>query len=271
MLRSRVLTAVLLAPPVVAGVWLLPGPVFALLAGLVFLLAAWEWTRLVGLAGVAGQAVYLGALAAAMGALEWFGLTRAAPVVALAGIAWWCLAAVWLCWFGFGEHGGRLSAALKALGGWLALLPAWTVLCALQESTGGPPWVLMLLAIVWAADISAYFVGRRFGRRRLAPRVSPGKTWAGVGGATAGAALVGACGGVLVGLEPAALGLLLGVILATVAFSVIGDLFESLVKRHAGAKDSGRLLPGHGGVFDRLDSLFAAAPVFYWGFEWLRA
>lgn len=270
MLRFRVFTAVVLAPPVVAGVWLLPGPVFALLAGLVFLLAGWEWTRLAGIEGGANQALYLVAMALAMAALEWNGLVPLAPIVALVGVAWWCAAAIWLCCYGFGERGGRLAGALKALAGLLALVPAWTVLSALQSVPGGPPWVLMLLAVVWAADICAYFVGRRFGRRRLAPRISPGKTWAGVGGALGGALVVGAGGGLLLGLEAGPQLALVGVILATVAFSVIGDLFESLVKRHAGAKDSGALLPGHGGVFDRLDSLFAAAPVFYWGFEWLQ-
>lgn len=271
MLRIRVLTALALAPPVIAGVWFLPGAVFALLAGLVFLLAAWEWMRLVGIAGRLWQSLYLGAGAALMVLAGWWGLDRAAPAIGVVGVAWWSFAALWLACFPVGAAGGRPLKWLKAGAGWLILLPAWALLGTIQATSEGPPWVLMLLAVVWAADISAYFAGKRFGRRRLAPRVSPGKTWAGVGGALGGALLVGCAGGLWLGHRDAGLAVLLAVIAVTVMFSVIGDLFESLVKRQAGAKDSSALLPGHGGVFDRLDSLFAAIPVFYWGFEWLRA
>lgn len=270
MLRYRVLTALALAPPVVAGVWFLPTLLFAGLAALVFLLAAWEWSRLVGIPGVSPKMAYLAVAAALMLGLEWWGVGRAAPAVAAVAVAWWLAASIWLCRFQFGENGGGLACSVKAGAGLLVLVPAWALLCAMQAAPGGPPWVLMLLAVVWAADICAYFAGKHYGRRRLAPRVSPGKTWAGVGGALCGAAVIGVAGGLLLGMRDAALLLLLAVIVVTVAFSVVGDLFESLVKRHAGAKDSSALLPGHGGVFDRLDSLFAAVPVFYWGFEWLN-
>lgn len=271
MLRSRVLTALALAPPVVAGVWFLPGGVFAVLAGLVFLLAAAEWARLVDVATPAPLAWYLAAGALLMLLLGWWGLPLAAPAVSVVGVAWWLAAMLWLCCFTFGADGGRLARCFKLAAGWLVLLPAWALLSAMQATPGGPAWVLMLLAVVWAADICAYFIGKRFGRRRLAPRVSPGKTWAGVAGALCGALLVGFGGGLWMGIRDAGLVLLLAVIAVTVAFSVVGDLFESLVKRQAGAKDSGGLLPGHGGIFDRLDSLFASVPVFYWGFEWLKA
>lgn len=270
MLRFRVLTALLLAPLVVAGVWWLPGPLFALAAALVFLLAAWEWTRLLGFGGAVAQVIYVATTAMIMTGLAWVGLSRAAPFLAGAAVAWWGAAALWLCCYGFGERGGLSAAAAKALAGALVLVPAWALLSALQAAPGGPPWVLMLLAVIWAADISAYFVGRRFGRRRLAPRISPGKTWAGLGGGFGGALLVGMAGAPLLGLGARPTVGLIAVILAAVSFSVIGDLFESLVKRHAGAKDSSTLLPGHGGIFDRLDSLFAALPVFYWGFLWLK-
>lgn len=271
MLKTRVLTALALAPLVIAGVWFLPGAVFALLAGLVFLLAAWEWARLVGVTDAAGLSSYLAAGAVAMLLLWWWGLPGAAPVMALVGVAWWLSALLWLCCFTFGEEGGFLARRLKLAAGWLVLLPAWALLSAMQAASGGPFWVLLLLGVVWAADISAYFVGKHFGRRRLAPRVSPGKTWAGVVGAVGGALLVGCAAGLWLGLRDAGLLVLLAVVAVTVAFSVVGDLFESLVKRQAGTKDSGDLLPGHGGIFDRLDSLFAAVPVFYWGFEWLKA
>lgn len=271
MLRNRVLTALVLAPLVVAGVWFLPGIAFAPLAGAVFLLAAREWACLVGIEGRARQSAYLLAGCAVMVFLGWWGLPRAAPAVAALGVGWWLAALAWLNCVTCGADGGPLARWLKAAAGWLVLLPAWVALCAMQAVPGGPSWVLLLLAVIWAADISAYFAGRRFGRRRLAPRVSPGKTWAGVAGAMAGALLVGCAGGPWLDLRDAGFLLLPAVIAVTVAFSVVGDLFESLVKRQAGAKDSGAMLPGHGGIFDRLDSLFAAIPVFYWGFEWLKA
>lgn len=271
MLRFRVFTAILLAPLVVAGVWFLPGPVFAFLAGLVLLLAGWEWTRLIGLpGGIAGQFGYLAGMVAVMVALGYLGLSKTAPAVGLVAIGWWCLAMLWLGFFRFAEDRAPMSCAVKALAGLFVLLPAWALLSSIQAVPDGPLWVLLLLAVVWAADISAYFAGRRFGRRRLAPRISPGKTWAGVYGAVAGALLVGILGGWWLETAAETRLALLGVILVTVAFSVVGDLFESLIKRQAGAKDSSSLLPGHGGVFDRLDSLFAAVPVFYWGFKWLN-
>ena len=152
-----------------------------------------------------------------------------------------------------------------ALVGWIALTGAWVALVALQARS---PWlVLAAMAIVWIADTAAYFAGRAFGRHKLAPQVSPGKTWEGVYGALAAVAvyalalvpLADAAGhsGVV---TPAAVAGWVACALVLVALSVEGDLFESLLKRHAGAKDSGRLLPGHGGVLDRIDALLAAMP-----------
>jgi phosphatidate cytidylyltransferase len=123
-------------------------------------------------------------------------------------------------------------------------------------------WTLIALFIVWAADIGAYFSGRMFGRRKLAPTISPGKTWAGVYGAFVGGALVAGVGGVLLGVGGGKLAGLLLLSLLTVVASIVGDLLESLMKRHAAVKDSGNLFPGHGGMLDRLDSVFAALPVF---------
>jgi phosphatidate cytidylyltransferase len=152
-----------------------------------------------------------------------------------------------------------------AVAGALTLLPAYAGFRALlglpvvPGAASGPALAILVLGIVWGADIGAYFVGRRIGRTRLAPAVSPGKTWEGVGGGVLAAALVGGVGGVLLGLPPAAsVPLALGV----AAISVVGDLAESMFKRHVGVKDSGRLFPGHGGVLDRVDSIAAAVPLF---------
>ena len=158
------------------------------------------------------------------------------------------------------------------LAGTLAIVPAWAAL-VLIHAGGDPPgkqghlWLLAALALVWAADSGAYFAGRHFGKHKLAPRISPNKTWEGLfGGLLAGVAVAVGLGW-LAGVDVAHLpGLLITSVVAVFA-SVLGDLFESLIKRHAGAKDSGHLIPGHGGVLDRVDGVLAAVPVFALGKE----
>ena len=141
---------------------------------------------------------------------------------------------------------------------------------ALVELQARSPWlVLAAMAIVWIADTAAYFAGRAFGRRKLAPLVSPGKTWEGVFGGLAASVLLAALVLPLLGLSWSSLPALALLTLATAAISVVGDLFESLMKRHSGVKDSGAIFPGHGGLMDRLDSLLAALPVFVVGKAWL--
>ncbi len=181
---------------------------------------------------------------------------------------------------GWRAHGGGRSPSALAgaaggwVRGWLILVPAWVALLWLH-ATFGPRGIGALLAIVWGADIGAYFAGRRWGRHRLAPAISPGKTWEGAGGGLAlaiGTALgLGLLGwwpavGTGTGTTGAGSGWIgfewLPVVGVTVAISIVGDLTESAEKRRAGVKDSGRILPGHGGILDRIDSLTAAAPVF---------
>ena len=154
---------------------------------------------------------------------------------------------------------------MLALGG-LVLVGAWLSVVTLHaSSTDGPAWVLFLFVLIWIADSGAYFAGRAFGRRKLAPVVSPGKTWAGAAGAFAGAAL---CALLLVisgWIETPSLALMVVLSIVVTLVSSGGDLWESRLKREAGVKDSGQLLPGHGGVLDRIDSLLAAAPVYALG------
>jgi phosphatidate cytidylyltransferase len=166
-----------------------------------------------------------------------------------------------LLWIVFAPQ--RVSPWSAALAGALSLLPAWLALMRLRSDLPhGAEWMLFALVLVFAADIGAFFAGRRFGRLRLAPTVSPGKTWEGVlGGAVAGT-LVGIAGSAWFGVP---LYTFLPLCLVAVAFSVIGDLTESLLKRFAGLKDSGTLFPGHGGVMDRIDSVTGAAPVLLFG------
>ncbi|MCC7120069.1 MAG: phosphatidate cytidylyltransferase [Gammaproteobacteria bacterium] len=266
-LRSRLLTAAVLGGALVLLVIAdSPGTLAAVLA--VFLaLAAWEWGTLCGWRRPA-VFVWVGALLM-LAALAWGALPPGparAGVLLVSVVGWGAAAAVVVA----AERGRSLlperAAALAALGVWV-LLPLWLSLLWLKAAS--PLLLLALFALIWLADSAAYFVGRRYGRRRLAPRVSPGKTWAGVAGALAAAPIIALVFGLSAGFRGAALAGFGMLCLVTVVASIVGDLFESLLKRRAGVKDSGALLPGHGGVLDRIDSLTAAAPIFCWGLSLL--
>lgn len=266
-LRARVLTSLVLIPPAVAGVLFLATPWFAAVLGFVFGLAALEWARLGGLpAGVAPWA-----LVAYQLALLWLADALSAypgiVLVALGvGVGWWAGVGVALVLRRAPIAPNPRLRPLLLVGAPLLAALAWLALVRLHAVPElGPRLVLLLLVLIWVADSAAYFTGRALGRHKLAPVVSPGKTLEGLTGALVGA---GTLGLILVGLDllgglgpPAAIVLCLGVALLSVA----GDLFESYAKRAAGLKDSGALLPGHGGVLDRIDSLIAAAPVFLLG------
>lgn len=263
MLIQRILTAVVLVPLAVAGILLLSTSLVALLLGMLLLAALLEWARLIGLTTTATRIGYVVAGAGLMAAL-WTLRDRGALEAALAcGVAWWLVSLLWLRRYSFGQTPTVASIALKALAGVLVVVPAWAAALIVHAIPGhGPWWVLFVLLLVWCADTGAYVAGRSFGRRKLAPRISPGKTYAGVYGGLAASAVCAALGGWWLGLEGAVLATLVALSLVAVLFSIVGDLFESLIKRHAGAKDSGTIFPGHGGIFDRLDSFFAALPVF---------
>ncbi len=267
-LRARVATALLLAPLAIAAVLLLPTPWLAALLAVVVVGGTLEWARLGGLRTPGGafglglyQLVLLGAGYLALSAQPgWF-------IVALGLCAGW--------WFGVGlamilrrvpiEPVDRLRPLLL-VGAPLLSAMSWIALVRLHAvPSNGPVLVLALLVLVWLADSAAYFTGRAFGRHRLAPVVSPGKTVEGLAGAVAGAAALGAALAGLGVVEGVGALSVVGLCVAVALLSVAGDLFESFAKRAAGLKDSGRLLPGHGGVLDRIDSLIAAAPVFVLG------
>jgi phosphatidate cytidylyltransferase len=267
MLLHRLLTALLLIPLVVAGVLLLPTPWLAGLFALVALIGATEWGRLAGLREGAARAAFTLAVAAALAAV-WLamGLGLAGWWLFLAAALFWLVVTGWL-WQR--RHAPVRRAAHGdgwwALAGLWVLVPAWAALVTLHaRGTDGPYLVLFVLVLIWVADSAAYFVGRRFGRRKLAPAISPGKTLEGGAGALGGALL---CGLALAWWRPqlGEMPALLVICLLTTLVSISGDLFESLAKRRVGLKDSGSLLPGHGGVLDRIDSLTAAAPIFLFG------
>jgi len=264
---ARLRTAAVLVAAVVTGVLILPTGALALVAGIVVLAGAWEWAVLAGWHRVRARLVYVTATAGVL-LLAGYGLRppRALHLMLGAALAWWLVALAWVIAAQRGRAVPRPQGVRLGLVGWLVLVPAWAALVGLHgPAPGGPFWVLSLLVIIWSADTVAYFAGRRWGRRRLADRVSPGKTWAGVGGALAAPLLLAALAVPALGLPGPQSVALAGLCALTAGFSIVGDLFESLVKRNAGVKDSGRMLPGHGGILDRIDSLTAAAPLFVFG------
>lgn len=269
MLRQRVITALLLAPLAILLILLLPTSVFAGLLAIAFLAAAWEWTRLAGMRSRAARGVTLGIVLIAFAAL--WSLRDVAwlwPALIVSGVAWWVLVCVWLRHFAFAAAPTTENRNLKLLAGAFVVFPAWVAGISIHGSPShGHIWAFLAMLLVWAADTGAYFAGSYFGKgkRKLAPQISPGKTWVGVYGAFATSALVAAVAGWLLGVRDLRLLGLIVVTILTVASSIVGDLLESLMKRHANVKDSGALFPGHGGLLDRLDSVFAALPVFALG------
>jgi phosphatidate cytidylyltransferase len=263
MLRTRILTAAVLACVLLAGLFLLPPPCGVLAFGAVFTIAAWEWGGF-GTLRVAGAARVLYAAGVALVLLlawRWSAAPGHLLVLLGAACAWWALALLWLS-----LAPGRHRPEVILICGLPVLAPAFVALARMlvttQGPTHGPQVVLWLVLLVIAADVGAYFAGRTWGRRKLAPRVSPGKTLEGAFGGLVLVALVAWRGAAHFGLPPIpviAFGCAVGI------FSVIGDLTESMFKRAAGLKDSGALLPGHGGLLDRIDSVTAAAPLYALG------
>lgn len=272
MSRTRILTGLVLAPAAVAGVLWLPTPWLALVSAVLVLAGLWEWTRLTGLSRVTPRLAYVSANGLVMASLAWAAGPNlfALKAAALMGALWWVMALAWLRRFEFGQADRGRYRVLKLFAGSLAAVPAWASLVWLHQlPEHGPRWALFAVALVWAADSGAYFVGMRLGKRKLAPRISPNKSWEGFWGGLAGASLVAILGVKLLGLGWQDLPALVFLTLVAAMMSVAGDLFESLLKRHSGHKDSGRIIPGHGGMLDRLDSILAALPVFVIGKLWL--
>ena len=264
-LKARILTALILAPLVIFGVLYLSTPLFAAGLTVVLLLGTWEWSRIIGVQRRRFRtAVVL--VNAVLIALCWYFLAHTNYLyIAEIGAVWWCLALFWLKRIEFGQSKTLANGELKMLVGSLLMLPAWCAAVLLHESEHGARWTLFLFALIWCADIGAYFSGRKFGNKKLAPQISPGKTREGVYGGLVVSGLFAICFGLWTGKSVPDAFLLMGLGLVTVVFSIVGDLFESLMKRHANLKDSGTLLPGHGGVLDRIDSLLAALPAFVAG------
>jgi len=262
MLKQRVITASIMVSVFVSILFLSPWYVFSSVVGLVFCVAAWEWAGLSGIGRPLQRVSYsLATAGLGLGLYLWL---EGAGDLALRNLlviacTWWAIAILWI-------QGFPSSAVLwqtrfaRAVMGWFVILPAWLSCVHLINLPHGRWLVALIVFIVAAADIGAYFSGRAFGKRKLAPSVSPGKSWEGVWGGMLFSAVVGLVFAYAYsGYWSWVIGLL---VLPTAAISVAGDLLESMLKRHTGIKDSSNLLPGHGGVLDRVDGLVAAVPVF---------
>ncbi len=255
---------------VVAAVLWLPNLWLAIALGIIVLIGAWEWCALACVRKTVWRSCYLAATVALMSVLYALGPNTSAGIL-IFSVLWWCLA--W-CWIFAAQRREitvvTLTPISLALLGWLVLLAAWLAVVELHRfSSIGPSLVLLLMAIIWGADIAAFFGGRRWGRTPLASKLSPGKTWEGVVSALAATLVIALLGFRHVDVELNRW-VFVALCLGAASFSIVGDLFESLLKRRAGVKDSGKLLPGHGGVLDRVDSLTAAAPVFALGMMTMR-
>ena len=276
MTKTRVIAALVLTPLAIAAMLLLPTPWLMALAAVIFLVGLWEWLRLTDIDDTLARSVLLVVNLALMVAIVWASRTDQGfsyvllQIMVVVGVVWWLLAGLWLKHYGFASDHDTHARVFKLAAGTLAIIPAW---CAIGVIHGGQPyghrWLFVALAIVWAADSGAYFAGRHYGRRKLAPRISPNKTVEGLAGGLLCGLAVALAFAPLAGATLAQLPAVALVALVAVAFSVVGDLFESLLKRHVGAKDSGDLIPGHGGILDRIDGVVAALPVFALGKAWL--
>ena len=307
MLLQRVITAAILVPLVVMAVFQLPGEYFTLVFGLIILMAAWEWSHLIGINPPYKKYLFLLSLIVPMlwlhfwtqfleglqyvietgqqdvyqyvkkvgwtsistfmeylnipdvrlysGVLEWFVIP---PVI------FWVLVMILIKHSPTGVLKLELKTRHKALIGWFILLSAWLFLVRLRILYGAE-MTMYFLVLIWAADIAAYFVGKKFGQSKLAPEISPGKTMAGFYGALLAGVVCGVLLSLVYGfpLMNASDVVLLSIL--TVLISIYGDLFFSVVKRQSGVKESGSILPGHGGILDRMDSMIAAIPFFYAG------
>jgi len=268
MLKLRVITALVLAPLVIWGIYGLSANAFQLIFSLVVTLAAWEWARFAGYDKPVYRIAYMFVVFSLLYLVHLY-IDKPSVALILSSIVllWWMLVLIRLVSYRQRERQPGIKPLPTLLAGLPVLLGTYLSMILLHQNYG-PTSIVILMMLVWGADTAAYFSGKQFGKHKLLPAVSPGKTLEGVWGALAASVLISYAATFWIdnGGVPLTGFILTG--LLTVIFSIVGDLNESLYKRQAGLKDSSNLLPGHGGILDRIDSLTAAAPVFVCGL-WL--
>ncbi len=260
MLKQRILTAIVALIAISVVLFVVPAPVARSAIVVLLLAGAWEWGGLIRDGGTATRIFFTVAVAVVMTAV-YFALPSpdSLELVFKAALVWWFLALLWMFFYPT-----PIPAPFVWVCGILVLIPAWAALDYLYRRDA--QLLLFALLIVWVADIGAYFVGKGFGRVKLAPKISPGKSWEGVLGGLTAVLLLAAVGNNFLGTD---ISVLVPLCLAVSMLSIVGDLTVSMFKRNAGVKDSGSLFPGHGGVLDRIDSVSAAAPLFALALGWI--
>ncbi|WP_396589039.1 phosphatidate cytidylyltransferase [Bermanella sp. R86510] len=273
MLKQRIITALILAPIMIGGIFFLPLSEFMIFIGVITALGAWEWAKMAGVPSTYGRLAYAAVISGVIFSVEWFDRTQEAELLYVAAV-WWILALLLIITHPKYETLWQ-SIPIRLVLGFAVLVPMWVGFVQIKSYPYSSYLILFVMLIIWGADVGAYFAGRTFGKHKLAPKVSPGKTWEGVVGGLLTTGLIAWAGGeflqaqttdavmqtnIILGSSDWAL-IFFATFIVTVV-SVVGDLFESLMKRHCGLKDSSNLLPGHGGVMDRIDSMTAALPIF---------
>ncbi len=258
MLKVRIISGLIALGILLLVLFVVPPTGAEIAIAFVALAGAWEWSGLLRAPGALARYVFVAAIAGVLVVLHLYGSGLVQPLLLVAA-AWWLSALLWVL-----MYPTAVPRAVAWVAGFCVLLPLFVALRELYRA--GPETMLFALLIVWAADVGAYFAGKSFGRTKLAPSISPGKTWEGVAGGLVTVSLIAVAGAVWFEAP------LLAVVpfcVAVASVSIVGDLTVSIFKRTAGVKDSGKLFPGHGGILDRVDSVSAAAPLFALGLAWL--
>jgi len=268
LLKQRIITALILAPLMIGGIFFLPIEQFAYFIGFIVTIAAWEWANLSGYESPIARIGYAVLMSACVFTTGYFMHTdpELHSKVLAAGAAWWLIACLLVI-----QYPKKVSLwqakPVRAILGFFVLIPMWVGFMTLKSQEHSALIIVYVMLLIWGADTGAYFAGKTWGKAKLAPNVSPGKSWAGFWGGLATTGLIAIIFSLCVNqwLRPMTLddfSLLAIITFITAIISVMGDLVESMMKRHRGIKDSSQLLPGHGGVLDRIDSMASAVPVF---------
>ncbi|MEH6447610.1 MAG: phosphatidate cytidylyltransferase [Oleispira sp.] len=268
MFKQRLITALILAPLMIGGIFFLPIEQFAYFIGFIVTVAAWEWANLSGYESPVARIAYAAVIALVIAATAYLMNSYAEihRIILALGAAWWLLACVLVV-----QYPKQVSLwqakPVRAILGLFVLIPMWVGFMTLKSQPYSALIIVYVMLLIWGADTGAYFAGKTWGNKKLAPNVSPGKSWAGFWGGLATTGLIAIIFSLCVNqwLRPMMMedfALLAVMTFITAIISVMGDLVESMMKRHRGIKDSSQLLPGHGGVLDRIDSMASAVPVF---------
>jgi phosphatidate cytidylyltransferase len=269
MLKNRIITAAILIPIIIAFIFLLDRIWFSALFAVFIAIGAWEWAGLCKL-NEKIKILYSLFIVLILLGIYYFDSSFLYSSITLCGVVYWLFAIVLIISYQKQRYLLGTSSLILMLVGMLLLIPMWSGLTLLKSfSANGASLIMCLMLLIWGADTAAYFAGKRWGKLKLANRVSPGKTWEGTIAGVASSVVIAVCYVIVSNKNLDDSLLFVGLSILTVIGSVFGDLMESLVKREAAQKDSGSILPGHGGVMDRIDSLTAASPIFVFGVIYL--